>query len=131
MPQMRALLRLAARHKISWDRILPEGRKLDQLTRQEASRLIDWLQRMPESHAMSRSHARDDEPALVGADPSDATWSGQHGGNGQQGRLRCSRFLFVKHKHILSSKQTLSLAPLARPEKESPAVWAFAPAGFF
>jgi len=85
MSQMRALLRLAARRKISWDRILPEGRKLDQLTRQEASRLIDWLQRLPESHAMSRSHARDDEPALVGADPSDATWSGafQHGGNGQ------------------------------------------------
>ena len=85
MSQMRALLRLAARRKVSWDRILPEGRKLDQLTRQEASRLIDWLQRLPESHAMSRSHARDDEPALVGADPSDATWSGafQHGGNGQ------------------------------------------------
>ena len=85
MPQMRALLRLAARRKISWDRILPEGRKLDQLTRQEASRLIDWLQRLPESQALSQSHGCDDEPALVGTDSSHPVWSGafQHGGNGQ------------------------------------------------
>jgi hypothetical protein len=76
---------LAARRKISWDRILPAGRKLDQLTRHEASRLIDWLQKLPERHVMSESHARDDEPALVSADSSHPVWSGafSSGGNGQ------------------------------------------------
>ena len=93
MPQMRALLRLAARRKVSWDRILPEGRKLDQLTRQEASRLIDWLQRMPErqelaSESVGHNGDGEGEPCLAGSPAQPAFSSSsqvqQPSGNGQE-----------------------------------------------